>query len=171
MDIRKIGFGGSCHWCTEAIFQSLKGVVQVEQGWISAREEADFHEAVIVHFDPGKISGEILIEIHLHTHSSTSEHALRRNYRSAVYVFDEEQKIWANKALESLQRQFEAPLITRAYLFSAFRSSNTSFQNYYRSNPDKPFCKSYIDPKLRLLMTRFSEHTDKYGNAHQTHIN
>ena len=158
MKIHKIGFGGSCHWCTEAIYQILKGVVRVEQGWISSEEEEDFHEGVIVHFDPETISAEVLIEIHLHTHSSTSVHALRRNYRSAVYTFDINQKEQATMVLADLQKDFEAPIITRAYLFRAFRTSEESFQNYYRSNPDKPFCKSYIDPKLKLLMTRYGEY-------------
>ena len=169
MRLSKLGFGGSCHWCTEAIYQILIGVVRVEQGWISAHEEEDFHEAVIVHFNPQKISTERLIEIHLHTHSSTSDHSLRRKYRSAVYVFDEAQKELADKILENLQNDFDAPIITRTYLFKAFQSSEESFQNYYRNNPNKPFCKSYIDPKLKLLMTRFSKYTEDSLNRKSTH--
>ncbi len=161
MEFLKLGFGGSCHWCTEAIFQSLQGVIEVEQGWISSLEEEDFHEGVIVHYDPGKISAEVLIEIHLHTHSSTSSHALRRNYRSAIYTFDQDQKAWANKVLEDLQKDFKDPLITRAYLFRAFQTSEEAFLNYYKSNPNKPFCKSYIDPKLKFLKTRYSKFMDK----------
>ena len=47
--MKKIGFGGGCHWCTEAIFQALNGVESVEQGWISSLNPYDtFSEAVIV---------------------------------------------------------------------------------------------------------------------------
>jgi peptide-methionine (S)-S-oxide reductase len=64
----KIGLGGSCHWCTEAIFQSLKGVPNVSQGWIEPdNDSAGFSEAVIVEFDPEMISLQDLIEIHLHS--------------------------------------------------------------------------------------------------------
>ncbi|MFV8270119.1 peptide-methionine (S)-S-oxide reductase [Flavobacterium sp. GT2N3] len=56
MIIKKVGFGGGCHWCTEAYFQSLKGVEIVEQGWISSKFPEDiFSEAVIVHYNPSVI--------------------------------------------------------------------------------------------------------------------
>ena len=58
-NMKKIGFGGGCHWCTEAIFQALNGVESVEQGWISSLNPYDtFSEAVIVHFNAsGKSDG------------------------------------------------------------------------------------------------------------------
>jgi peptide-methionine (S)-S-oxide reductase len=52
MKIEKIGLGGGCHWCTEAVFQALKGVEKVEQGWISAVDAEEYSEAVVLHFDP-----------------------------------------------------------------------------------------------------------------------
>ena len=85
--IEKVALGGGCHWCTEAIFKSLKGVYQVRQGYVSSVEEEAFSEGVVIHFDQDKISLKTLIEIHLYTHKSTSNHALRERYRSAVYVF------------------------------------------------------------------------------------
>lgn len=72
--MQKIGLGGSCHWCTEAIFRSLKGVSTVEQGWIASDgENTTLSEAVIVNFSPNEITLETLIAIHLHTHSCISE--------------------------------------------------------------------------------------------------
>jgi len=72
-EIEKIAMGGGCHWCTEAVFQSLKGVQLVEQGFIASHGNSDkFSEGVIVHFDPHLIPLEVLIEIHLHTHQCTS---------------------------------------------------------------------------------------------------
>ena len=152
----RIGFGGSCHWCTEAIFQSLIGVVKVQQGWISAREDEAFHEGVIVDFSPERISSKILIEVHLRTHSSTSDHILRKRYRSAIYAFSDTQKNEVQKMLDALQAKFKQRLVTRVYRFKDFKTSEESFQNYYKKNPGKPFCKSYIDPKLKLIYKEFS---------------
>ena len=88
----KIGFGGGCHWCTEGVFQSLIGVNHVDQGWISSEVPNDnYSEGVIVNFDPQVISLHVLVEIHLLTHSSTSNHSMRDKYRSAVYTYDQSQ--------------------------------------------------------------------------------
>jgi len=88
----KIGFGGGCHWCTEAVFQALNGVQKVEQGFIRSDPPQDsFSEAVIVTFDSKILSLETLIEVHLRTHASTSSHKMRGKYRSAIYIFDNQQ--------------------------------------------------------------------------------
>jgi len=86
----KIALGGGCHWCTEAVFQSIRGVVSVEQGYIASTEpNSSFSEAVIVSYDPLTLDIKSLIDIHIRTHSSTSTHRLRDKYRSAVYFFSE----------------------------------------------------------------------------------
>lgn len=155
--LQQIGFGGSCHWCTEAIFRSLKGVSSVSQGWISPAGEPDaFSEAVIVDFDPDLISPETLIEIHLHTHSCTSAHSMRPKYRSAVYVFSNEHAQIAVSAIRFLQKDFNQPIITQVLDFGVFKLNKEQYLDYYYSNPDKPFCQSFIEPKLRILFKQFS---------------
>lgn len=153
----KIGFGGSCHWCTEAIFQALKGVSLVEQGWISAQESPILSEAVIVHFNPTEITLDVLIEIHLRTHSSTSDHSMRDKYRSAVYSFDNKQYSNSHAILTDLQGQFTKPLITKVLHFQSFQLNTDNYLNYYQKNPDKPFCKNMIDPKLQKLRQMYGE--------------
>lgn len=162
-----IGFGGGCHWCTEAVFQSLKGVTKVEQGWIASEGEANtFSEAVIVHFDAAQISLNDLIEIHLHTHKSTSQHSMRMKYRSAIYYFDSEQEVSINQLLSGLQSKFDNQLITRVLPYSRFKPSGEEIENYYYKNPKKPFCTTFIDPKLKLLLSTFSTFTDKEKLKH-----
>lgn len=159
--ISKIGFGGSCHWCTEAIFQSLKGVEHVEQGWIaSQKEKSNFSEAVIVHFNPKVISLETLIAVHLHTHSSTSLHSMRSKYRSAIYVFSPEQIVLSQDSVKVLQSEFDSPIITTVEQFYDFKLNQETYLDYYYKNPEKPFCKNIVTPKLRLLLQRFSGSVD-----------
>ncbi|MDT0690152.1 peptide-methionine (S)-S-oxide reductase [Salegentibacter sp. F188] len=158
----KIALGGGCHWCTEAVFQSLKGVEKVEQGYVASTEShSAFSEAVIVHYDSKKIPLERLIEIHLHTHNSTSNHSMRSKYRSAVYFYNSDQKVEAEKALMTLQASFSEKIVTKVYPFGAFEPSREQIQNYYLKNPEKPFCKAYIEPKLKLLLQEFSEDLQK----------
>jgi len=155
-EITKIGFGGGCHWCTEAVFQSLKGVISVEQGWIASFDkQSSFSEAVIVHFKETDISLETLIEVHLNTHKSSSNHSMRQKYRSAVYIFSASQKKQSKEIIQSFQYQFDNKLITEVYAFKSFKPSPEDIQNYYKKNPSKPFCTKYIDPKLRIVADQF----------------
>lgn len=161
MKIDKIGLGGGCHWCTEAVFLNLHGVVNAEQGWISASGAVEFSEAVLVHFNSEKIPLKVLIEVHLHTHKCTSNHSMRSKYRSAVYTFSSEQRLESEQILKLLKKQFEDKLITKVYGFEEFKMSAEQYQNYYQKNPEKPFCKTHIDPKLNLLPRRFPKHVFK----------
>lgn len=157
--MQKVGFGGGCHWCTEAVFQTLRGVSNVDQGWIASCPPHDaFSEAVVVAFDPAVITLDVLIEVHLRTHASQSDHSFRGKYRSAVYAFDAAQHACAEDVVDSLQAQFEAPLVTRVLPFKAFKPSELRLQNYYQTDPDRPFCQVYIDPKLVLVRQRFARH-------------
>ncbi len=158
MSIAKIGFGGGCHWCTEAYFQSLIGVEKVEQGWISSTAPNEsFSEAVIVHFNPETIPLQILIEVHLHTHAATTRHSFREKYRSAVYVFNgkinETQKL-----ITELQVDFDDPIITQALPFNEFKLNTENQLDYYKKNKEGVFCERYISPKLKLIEANYANY-------------
>lgn len=159
--IKRIGFGGSCHWCTEAVFSVLKGVVSVQQGWIASdSENSTLSEGVLVDFDTDVITLHVLIAVHLHTHSSTALHSMRGKYRSAVYTFNEADTNEAKEAIANLQADFEEPIITAVLPYADFKLNREDSLNYYFSNPERPFCENYINPKLKLLLARFSDFTD-----------
>ncbi len=152
----KIALGGGCHWCTEAVFQSLRGVKKVAQGYVSSTgANQSFSEAVVVDFNNQEIPLQVLIEIHLRTHKSTSQHSRREAYRSAIYVYSLEQANIVKSILNQLQFFFDKPIITQILPFNEFKPSRESIRNYYKKNPQKPFCKKYIDPKLELLQKEF----------------
>lgn len=118
----KIALGGGCHWCTEAVFQSLRGVTNVEQGYVASTDENyTFSEAVIVHFNAEVIPIKTLIEIHLYTHKSTSNHSFIVKYRSTVYAFSEMQRQETKLIIDSLQNQFENKLVTEVLPFESFK--------------------------------------------------
>ncbi len=153
-DLKQIGLGGGCHWCTEGVFISLNGVERVDQGWIASHPPFDVDsEAVIVHFIPDIISLETLIAVHLQTHSATGAHALRGKYRSAVYYYSEEQRDRSESILLGLGRLLDEPLLTKVLPFNVFTPSLPEHRDYYRSDPDRPFCRRYITPKIQRLQT------------------
>ncbi len=165
----EIGFGGGCHWCTEAVFQSLRGVDTVRQGFISSDPPNDaFSEAALVTFDAERIGLEQLIAVHISTHAATSNHSMRGKYRSAIYTFDDAQAASARTILDSLQDDMEQTVVTQVLPYRSFKYSDERFHNYYRQDSQRPFCRTYIDPKLTKIRQRFAEYVKDPGDENTT---
>lgn len=167
MQTQQIGFGGGCHWCTEAIFQHLVGVEDVQQGFIASTPPHDaLSEAIQLRFDPSLIPLDVLIAAHLHTHSSASNHPLRHRYRSAIYTTTQSQTQAALDALQTLQSEWDKPLITSVLPLERFELNSEQYHSYYLTRPDAPFCKTQIDPKLAKLRMRFSNYYISHETSH-----
>lgn len=168
----KIGLGGGCHWCTEGVFASLKGVKQVNQGWISATDFPEkLSEAVIVHFNPEIITLHDILEIHLLTHSSSSAHRLREKYRSAIYVFSEDQFAEAEILLSRFRELRDGELVTELLYFHSFKNNIPDLTNYFFTRPDAVFCKRYIHPKLTFVKEKYDGHLNlEKLNKHGIHF-
>lgn len=155
--MKKIGFGGGCHWCTEAVFQALRGVETVKQGWISSSIPYNsFSEGIIVYFND-EISLDVLVEVHLLTHSSTSMHNMSDKYRSAVYYFDSNDKPIIESIIRKLTLENHTSYITKTLVFVDFKLNSDTYLNYYMKDKQKPFCVTNIDPKLRTIRKRFRQ--------------
>lgn len=167
VEVSKIAFGGGCHWCTEAVFQSIIGVEKVEQGYVASTTcNRDLSEAIIVHYNGKCVTLSTLIEIHLLTHNSKSDHSMRKKYRSAIYTFSKTQQNSVTDLLKGFQLKFHNKLITKVLPFSYFKPSREALKNYYFKNPEKPFCETYINPKLKLILQQFSEHVNSAKLSH-----
>ncbi|TXC70464.1 peptide methionine sulfoxide reductase [Sphingomonas ginsenosidivorax] len=156
--MERIGFGGGCHWCTEGVFQSLKGVARVDQGFIQSEAPSDsWAEGVIVDFDPAIISLAILAEVHLRTHSAKGGYSPAGRYRSAIYVLDAAQRPEAAEAIDRFAQTTGEPARTLVLPLLGFEPSEDRYRNYYRTDPDRPFCRRYIDPKLDFIRQHFAD--------------
>jgi peptide-methionine (S)-S-oxide reductase len=155
--LENIGFGGGCHWCTEGIFQLLAGVAEVEQGFIRSDPPSDtWAEGVIVRFNSSAISLPTLIEVHLRTHRATTPYIARSKYRSAIYIEGDDTWNRATDAISSLQHEFDERIQTKVLALRDFRRSDERFRDYYGRDPQRPFCRRYIDPKLDIIRRRFA---------------
>jgi len=164
----KIGLGGGCHWCTEGVFASLRGVTNIRQGWIaSVGENSTFSEAIELCFEPDIITLQDLISIHLHTHACTANHAMRHKYRSAIYTYNNQQIAQCGGILRQLQPDFAETIVTQVLPFDKFKANKAELTDYLYTSPNRPFCQRYIHPKLQFLMQRFNKHVDheKLANA------
>ncbi|KQN04298.1 peptide methionine sulfoxide reductase [Sphingomonas sp. Leaf25] len=149
------GFGSGCHWCTEGVFQILRGVAEVDQGFLQSTTPDDaWAEGVVVRFDPAIVS----FDVHLRTHSANSGYSPNGRYRSAVYVVGDDQRQRAEAAIARLAPDIGTAARTKVLPLVGFRPSEERYRNYYRTDPSRPFCRRYIDPKLAAIRRDFAAH-------------
>ena len=166
-------FGGGCFWCTEAIFQQLKGVSSVLPGYAGGHKPNPTYnevstgmtvhaEVTKVEFDPAIIPYEDLLEIFMHLHDPTTlnrqGYDVGSQYRSIILYTNEQQKRTAEKVLLALNasKEFKRPIVTEIKPLEKFYEAEDYHKNYYENNKDKPYCQLIISPKLTHLRQKYS---------------
>jgi len=167
-------FGAGCFWCTEVIFQNLEGVKRVVPGYAGGNvvnptyrqvcEGNTGHaEVVQVHFDPGKINYETLLEVFWKTHDPTTLNRqgndVGTQYRSVIFYHNKKQKELAEYYLNKLDESgaFDRPIVTQIEPFISFYEAEEYHQNFYNLNQELPYCKFVIEPKLEKFRKVFAD--------------
>lgn len=177
IDEKKIDFGGGCFWCTEALFQQLKGVVKVESGYSGGNIDNPTYrevcsgmsghaEIVEVTYRPAEISLEDLLRIHLSTHNPTTVDRQGADkgsqYRSIIFYRTEEEKQSAMKVIDELQKSYQDMVVTQLEMFEHFYKAEDYHQDYYNRNQGAGYCQAVINPKLKkfreLLRNKLKEY-------------
>jgi methionine-S-sulfoxide reductase len=177
-DIQTATFGGGCFWCTEAVFQEIKGVESVVSGYTGGmvpgrptyREVCSgltgCAEAVQVTFDPNIISYEEILIVFMTTHDPTTLNKQGADqgsqYRSVIYYHSPTQKEIADAVVQELAPYFEDEIVTEISEAVTFYDAEKEHQNYYRNNPEEAYCNFAITPKLKKLR---SLHADLLKNS------
>lgn len=158
-------FGSGCFWCTEAVFQQLKGVSSVVSGYSGGHVKNPTYEQVTtgrtghaevcqIQFDPEQISFEELLEVFFNTHDPTTLNRqgndIGTQYRSVIFYHTEEQRKAAERVKAELDRggTWKNPIVTEIVPFDEFYPAEDYHQNYYRNNPNQGYCRVVIAPKL-----------------------
>ena len=165
-------FAGGCFWCTEAIFDRLKGVTSVVPGYAASKVPNPSYEqvctgrtgaaeAIQITFDPAVISYEKLLEIFWHLHDPTTLNRqgndIGTQYRSGVYYQNDEQKrtAEATKAAIDASKVYKKPIVTEIVPFTNFYVAEDYHKSYYDSNRSQPYCMFVIDPKVQKLLKEY----------------
>lgn len=165
--------GGGCFWCTEAIFQEVRGVSQVVSGYTGGNAPGKptyreicsgltgHAEVVQLTFDPKIISYEEILIIFMTTHDPTTLNRqgadVGTQYRSAIFYHDETQKQIAENVILELQSYFEQPIVTQIEALTQFHEAEAYHQNYYRENKEQSYCSFVITPKLAKFRKMYAE--------------
>jgi len=165
---------GGCFWCTEAVFERIKGVTKVISGFTGGtiknpayREiitgRTGHAEAVKIHFNPEIISFEELLFIFFSVHDPTKlnrqQYDVGTQYRSAIFYHSEVQKETALKVIERLEKEkvFDAPIVTEITPATTFYEAEPEHKEYYSKHREQQYCQVIIDPKMKKLKELFSE--------------
>ncbi len=167
-------FANGCFWCTEAVFQELKGVEKVTSGYTGGHVENPTYEQVCnkdtghtealeIKYDPNQISFDQLLEVFWKTHDPTTLNRQGNDvgpqYRSAIFYHNKEQKEKAEKYKAELDASgiFDAPIVTAIEAFTVFYPSENYHSDYYKRNPSQPYCYYVIKPKMDKFRKIFGD--------------
>ena len=167
-------FGGGCFWCLEAVFLELHGVQSVQSGYAGGSTQnptykevcggATGHaEVVQVKFIPAAIDYSDLLRIFFVIHDPTTKDRqggdVGTQYRSVVFYADEAQRETVNAVLKEIQAEglYPDPIVTEIVPLEKFWPAEAYHDDYFRRNPDQPYCRAVIDPKVAKFRKRFKD--------------
>jgi peptide-methionine (S)-S-oxide reductase len=167
-------FGSGCFWCTEAVFQQLKGVKSVVSGYCGGHTknptykevctgETGHAEVIRVTYDPKVVTYPELLEVFWKTHDPTTLNRqgadVGTQYRSVIFYHNEIQHKLANEYLNKLDASgaFKKKIVTEISPLKEFYPGEDYHQNYYRDNPRNPYCSTVVKHKVDKFKAVFKD--------------
>lgn len=167
-------FGEGCFWCTEAVFERIKGVKSVESGYAGGEVENPTYEQVStgttghaevsqITYDPDVISYKELLKIFFKTHDPTQLNRQGNDvgpqYRSAIFYHNEKQKELAEQAKNELDQAgvYDKKIVTEISPIKNYHKAEDYHQDYYAKNPNAGYCAFVISPKIEKLEKVFKD--------------
>ena len=176
--------GGGCFWCTEAIYQNIRGIMSVTSGYSGGQKQNPTYEEVCsgrtghaevikLEFNPQLISYREVLEILFATHDPTTLNRQGADkgeqYRSVIFYASEAQKKCALDYIRELEEKqiYRKPIVTQVVPMKPFYPSEDYHRNYYNNNRGAPYCEFVITPKMEKLLNKFGSKikTDKSLNG------
>jgi peptide-methionine (S)-S-oxide reductase len=174
----KATLAGGCFWCLEAVFDELKGVVSVESGYSGGHVPDPSYRAVCtgmtghaevvqVTFDPQVLSFADLLRVFFTIHDPTTMNRqggdVGTQYRSAIFYHSDEQKRVAEEIIKEVDESkvWGRPVVTEVTPFDKFYIAEDYHQEYYASNPNQPYCRVVIEPKVVKFRKHYMDRLKK----------
>lgn len=164
--------GGGCFWCTEAVYQELKGVQQVESGYTGGHIPNPTYEnictgttghaeVVRLTFDPEVVSYRDILEVFFTIHDPTTLNRQGADagtqYRSVIYYHTPEQQATARQVIAEMANVWDAPIVTELSPAETYYRAENYHQNYYRQNANQGYCAFVVAPKVSKFRKMFAD--------------
>ena len=170
--------GGGCFWCTEAVFDELKGVERVESGYSGGRTQNPTYaqvcsgttghaEVIQITFDPQVVSFKQILEVFFTVHDPTTLNRqgadVGTQYRSVIFYHTDEQKAVAEQVIREVNESglWDAPVVTELAPFETFYLAEDYHQEYFRLNGSQPYCRMVVAPKVAKFREHYREQLKK----------
>ncbi len=168
--------GGGCFWCTEAVFQQLKGVLEVESGYTGGEvpnptyeqicEGTTGHaEVVKLTFDPDVISYREILEVFFTIHDPTTPNRqgndVGTQYRSVIYYHSPQQQDTAKHVISEMANVWDAPIVTELSPIGDYYKAEDYHQNFFRQHPMQGYCAFIVAPKVSKFRQTFADKVKK----------
>jgi len=165
--------GGGCFWCLEAVYGEMDGVLSVESGYMGGNVDNPTYQAVCngktghvevvqLTFDPDVSSYRQILEVFFAIHDPTSFDRQGNDtgpqYRSVIFYHNDQQRDTAEEMIQELNAGgiWNAPIVTELRPASTFYKGEDYHQEYFRKNPNQPYCALVVTPKVAKFRKRFS---------------
>lgn len=174
-------FAGGCFWCTEAVFDDVEGVIDVESGYIGGHDPKPNYqsvcggrtghaEAIRLRYDPAVIGYDELLDIFFHTHDPTTLNRQGADqgtqYRSAVFPHDEAQRAAAEAAIVRNQADWDAKIVTTIEPAGEWFVAEEYHQEYFARNAGaNAYCSVVVAPKLAKFRKAFAQRLKSRSKA------
>ena len=166
--------GGGCFWCLEAVFEQMKGVQSVESGFMGGKTPEPTYrdvcggrtghaEVVKINFDPDITSFREILEVFFTIHDPTTldrqGNDVGTQYRSAIFYGSEEQRSIAEQTIRELDAAgiWNDPIVTEVRPATTFHRAEDYHQQYFRNNPQQPYCAFVVSPKVHKFREKFAD--------------
>ncbi len=171
---REAVFGGGCFWCLEAVFLEVRGVSAVESGYCNGHVASPTYEQVCggdtghaevvrLRFNDTEISFRELLEIFFSIHDPTTPdrqgNDVGPQYRSGVFVLDDDQKTQAQAFIAELAKAqvYRDPIVTEVTPLANYSAAEAYHQRYFERNPWQGYCRMVVAPKVAKYRKAFGE--------------
>ena len=167
-------FASGCFWCSEGVFEQLKGVEKVISGYSGGKENdpnyqqvssgATSHaESIQIWYDSAQVSYSELLEVFFASHDPTTLNRqgpdVGRHYRSAIFYRTPAEQKLATQFIQKINAsgEYNKPVVTEVVPFSAFWEAEPYHQDYYLQNLNDPYMRSVFQPKLKKVQENFGD--------------
>lgn len=162
-------FAAGCFWCVEGQFLHLKGVIDVEPGYIGGTQAHPTYEevctgltghaeAIKVTYDQDVITYEKLVQLFFLAHDPTQLNRqgndIGTQYRSAIFPIDDNQTILAKHYIEALNSysDYKGKVVTTIETGHTFYPAEDYHKNYFERNPSNPYCQTVVKYKVEKFL-------------------